>query len=147
MYSVILGFVGWRYIPHFVAKQGLIVLHKSYANIFHRTPPQPGTPAFNKQYRYLYTLVVLAYLFYTLVQSSRTLPANFYEVLGVYPDADESDMRYAFRQFAKRHHPDRAGPRGEALFIAVRDVYDSLKNPNLRFAYDRQVFLLLVDQG
>jgi DnaJ-class molecular chaperone len=29
------------------------------------------------------------------------------------------------------------GPQGEALFITVRDAFEALKNPTVRFAYDR----------
>jgi curved DNA-binding protein CbpA len=62
---------------------------------------------------------------------------NYYEILGVAPSADENALKLAFRQFAKRYHPDRVGPQGEALFITVRDAFEALKNPTVRFAYDR----------
>lgn len=137
VYSVLFGFLGWYYVPNFVTKHALGFLHQFYANFLHITPPQPGTPAFRAHYRYIYAVVVLGYLLYNLIQGSSTLPANFYEVLGVYSDVDESGLKVAFRQFAKRNHPDRVGPDGEALFIQVRDVYDALKNPVVRFAYDR----------
>lgn len=62
---------------------------------------------------------------------------NLYETLGVYPTADDTALKTAFRQFAKKNHPDRVGPQGESLFMEVRDAYDALKNPITRFAYDR----------
>lgn len=65
---------------------------------------------------------------------------NYYEILGVAPAADENALKLAFRQFAKRYHPDRVGPQGEALFIRVRDAFEALKNPTVRFAYDRLAF-------
>lgn len=135
--SVLLGFVGWYYVPNFVTKHALGYLHLFYANLFHKPPPKPGSPEFRIHYRITYAIVVLGYLLYNLIQGSSTLPANFYQVLGVYSDVDEAGLRAAFRQFAKYNHPDRAGPASEALFIQVRDVYDALKNPVVRFAYDR----------
>jgi DnaJ-class molecular chaperone len=74
-----------------------------------------------------------------MVQSSRTLPPNFYEILGVVPDVDENGLKIAFRQFAKKHHPDRPGigEDGAQLFMMVREVFEALKNPVVRFAYDR----------
>ena len=49
-------------------------------------------------------------------------------------------MKAAFRTFAKRFHPDKVGPAGEAHFIYVRDAYESLKDPVKRYAYDRYGF-------
>jgi len=74
---------------------------------------------------------------YTLVQSSRAMPPNFYEILNVRPDVDENGLKLAFRTFAKRYHPDRVGPQGEELFMYVRDAFEALKDPVVRFAYDR----------
>lgn len=137
VYSVLFGFLGWYYVPHFVTRHALGFIHQFSANYLGIAPPQPGTPAFRNNYRYTYAAVVLGYLLYNLVESSRTLPANFYEILAVPPDVDEAGLRVAFRQFAKKNHPDRVGADGAALFIQVRDVYDALKNPTVRFAYDR----------
>jgi curved DNA-binding protein CbpA len=68
---------------------------------------------------------------------------NFYQILGVYPNVDENGLKLAFRAFAKRYHPDRpgVGKEGEALFMAVRDAFEALKDPVVRFAYDRCVRL------
>ena len=62
---------------------------------------------------------------------------NYYEQLGVGPLADDSALKSAFRQFAKKNHPDRVGPQGEARFMEVRTAFDAIKNPTTRFAYDR----------
>ena len=68
---------------------------------------------------------------------------NFYQILGVSPNVDETGLKLAFRTFAKRHHPDRpeVGKEGEVLFMAVRDAFEALKDPVVRFAYDRCVRL------
>ena len=65
------------------------------------------------------------------------MPPNFYELLDVSPMADEAILKVAFRQFAKKNHPDRVGAQGETLFMEVRSAFDALKNPITRFAYDR----------
>jgi DnaJ-class molecular chaperone len=64
---------------------------------------------------------------------------NFYQILSVPHAVDEAGLKAAFRQFAKKNHPDRpgVGRHGEELFIMVRDVYEALKDPVVRFAYDR----------
>jgi len=52
------------------------------------------------------------------------MPPNFYEILGVPPDVDESGLKLAFRAFARRNHPDKAGPQGKELFMYVRDAFE-----------------------
>lgn len=68
-----------------------------------------------------------------------SIGANYYEMLGVLPTADEGALKAGFRSFARKYHPDRAGPQAEAIFMEVRSAFDALKNPVTRFAYDRCV--------
>ena len=49
------------------------------------------------------------------------------------------NAQVAFRQFAKRYHPNklaRNSGSGGDVFIEVRDAFEALKNPVVRFAYD-----------
>jgi DnaJ-class molecular chaperone len=63
---------------------------------------------------------------------------NFYELLGMTSEAEEGTLKLAFRQFAKRNHPDKVTGR-EEVFIAVKDAFQALKDPVVRFAYERSV--------
>lgn len=36
---------------------------------------------------------------------------NYYAILGVPADADQETIKRAYRQLARRYHPDLAGPR------------------------------------
>lgn len=76
------------------------------------------------------------------MDASSGLGQNFYELLGVDPRSDEGALKAGFRAFARKNHPDRIGPGGEALFIDVRDAFEALKDPVVRFAYDRCVDVL-----
>ena len=130
-------YAGWNYLPNLVTRQLLSFYHSAYPRLFGRPPPQPGTPEFARNYRMTYLFVVLGYLVYTFYDAATTVELNYYQILGVEPAADESTLKEAFRQFARRYHPDRVGPQGEAVFIQVRDAYEALKSPVKRFAYDR----------
>ncbi|CAK5266076.1 unnamed protein product [Mycena citricolor] len=132
-----LGVLGWAFVPHHATQQAVKILHYVLLRFFQITPPRAGTLEYQRDYRYTFAVVVLGYLIYTLIQGSNAMLPNYYEMLGVYPNADEGSLKLAFRQFAKRYHPDRVGPQGEALFIQVRDAFEALKNPTVRFAYDR----------
>ncbi|KAG2137300.1 DnaJ-domain-containing protein [Suillus cothurnatus] len=126
MSSTLLRIVGWSYLPDFATKQALRVIHQTSSSIFHRPPPDPRTPAYALHYRLTFAAVVLCYLIYNFLDASGSIANNFYELLGT-----------AFRGFARKYHPDRVGPSGEALFIEVRDAFEALKDPVVRFAYDR----------
>jgi len=63
----------------------------------------------------------------------------FYDVLGVSRDADDKEIKAAFRRLAKQYHPDRnqGDKEAELRFKEVNEAYEALKNPNTRAAYDR----------
>jgi DnaJ-class molecular chaperone len=88
----------------------------------------------------VFSFVVLAFLLYNLLEGSWLMEPSFYELLGVDRQAEEQTLRLAFRQLAKRYHPDKVAKdvnRGDDVFIKVRDAFEALKNPVVRFAYDR----------
>ena len=64
---------------------------------------------------------------------------DYYEVLGVSRTADEKEIKAAYRNLAKRLHPD-ANPgdkSAEHAFKEVGEAYEALKDPQKRAAYDR----------
>ncbi|KAF5384238.1 hypothetical protein D9615_003319 [Tricholomella constricta] len=130
----LLSLVGWSVVPDFATKHLLSLLHR-----FAILPAPAAQPTYQKQYALTFAFVVLTYLSYNLIDSARSMPPNFYQILAVHPTVDEQGLKAAFRQFARKNHPDRpgVGPGGEELFIMVRDVYEALKDPVVRFAYDR----------
>jgi len=137
MSTAIFRFLSWTYLPDFATQQILRVGHRVYPTILRRAPPAPRTAAYVRHYRFTYAAVVLCYLLYNFFDASSDLPQNFYELLGISPDISEGALKATFRTFAKKHHPDRAGADAEAFFIQVRDAFEALKDPVVRFAYDR----------
>ena len=64
---------------------------------------------------------------------------DYYEVLGVPKDADEATIKKAYRQLAKKYHPD-ANPgdkEAEAKFKEAGEAYAVLSDSEKRAAYDR----------
>ncbi|KAI6111939.1 DnaJ-domain-containing protein [Pisolithus croceorrhizus] len=136
--SSLLQVAGWSILPDLLTRHTLSFIYQTVFKFLHRSPPLQGSPVYARHYRYTYTTVVLGYLLYNFVAASTALPKNFYQLLDVRPDtADNNELKVAFRAFAKKYHPDRVGPQGEAYFIQVRDAFEALKDPVVRFAYDR----------
>ncbi|XP_072373419.1 dnaJ homolog subfamily C member 25-like isoform X1 [Scyliorhinus torazame] len=64
-----------------------------------------------------------------------------YDVLGVARDAGKSDIARAYRQLARRYHPDRYRPteaeeNPEERFLLVATAYETLKDDEARKDYD-----------
>lgn len=66
--------------------------------------------------------------------ASRSATVNHWAVLGLQPGADAAALKRAFRQQARRWHPDLNGndPHAEEQFKAVNEAYAVLSDPRRR---------------
>ena len=63
---------------------------------------------------------------------------DYYELLGVARDADEREIKKAFRALARQLHPDVSKePDADVRFREVSEAYEVLSNPETRQLYDR----------
>ena len=60
------------------------------------------------------------------------VPDNYYAILGVPIDADDDTLKRAYRQLARRYHPDLAGPEGAVHMKRINRAYDVLSDPEKR---------------
>lgn len=63
---------------------------------------------------------------------------NYYEILGVARNADEGEIKIAFRRLALQMHPDtnRDDPQAEERFKEINEAYEVLSHKDKRRRYD-----------
>ncbi len=62
---------------------------------------------------------------------------DYYAVLDVPPDADDTRVQTAYRKLARQYHPDaNKDPEAQSRFIGVCEAYKVLSDPDQRKSYD-----------
>jgi curved DNA-binding protein len=63
---------------------------------------------------------------------------DYYEILGVTRSSSAEEIRRAYRQLARKHHPDvnKNDPKAEERFKEINEAYEVLKDPDSRKKYD-----------
>lgn len=59
---------------------------------------------------------------------------NYYEVLGLKPNATADEIKAKFRELAQKHHPDRGGDK--LKFQEINEAYQILSDPKKRKTFD-----------
>ncbi|OIO58599.1 MAG: molecular chaperone DnaJ [Alphaproteobacteria bacterium CG_4_10_14_0_2_um_filter_63_37] len=64
---------------------------------------------------------------------------DYYEVLGVHKNAQDAEIKKAYRKMAKEHHPDRnaGNAEAEAKFKEINEAYEVLSDSQKRAVYDQ----------
>lgn len=77
------------------------------------------------------------------VALKRSKEKDYYKILGVPNDADERQIKSAYRKSVQKNHPDKAHVNGvtkeqaEKKMAAINEAYEVLSDPELRARFDR----------
>jgi molecular chaperone DnaJ len=71
--------------------------------------------------------------------SASTPKRDYYDVLGIARDADDAEIKKAFRRLARELHPDvnKDDPEAEVKFKEAAEAYEVLSDSDRRATYDR----------
>ncbi len=64
---------------------------------------------------------------------------NYYIIMGISPSTSAEEVRGAFRQLAKKFHPDKAGGERTAFFQEITEGYRVLSDPEKRKLYNQKL--------
>lgn len=84
----------------------------------------------------------------TMLQEAQTLlrrskQKDYYKILGVSRDADERDIKRAYRKLVVKFHPDKAAAQGissddaQKKMADINEAYETLSDPELKARVDR----------
>lgn len=77
------------------------------------------------------------------VALKRSKTKDYYKVIGVASDADDKQIKSAYRKASKQFHPDKAAKNGftkeeaEKKMASINEAYEVLSDPELRARFDR----------
>lgn len=87
-------------------------------------------------------LIVSLYYRYNefrLGRSSYMFLKNYYQILELSPSATDEEIKQAYRQLAKRYHPDsNPNPSAHKRFVEINEAYQALGTEKERYRYDQQ---------
>ena len=69
-------------------------------------------------------------------------PRNYYDILEVEPNANQSTIRTAYLRLSLKHHPDKNQgneKEAKAKFIEIGRAYETLSDPQNRAMYDERL--------
>ena len=100
----------------------------------------PGPKDHQRHFAIIYSVVIFAYLAFTVYQWEAGQPANYYQRLNVPLKFETRELKNSFRSLSLQYHPDKA-PQGtdsamfEQKFMEIRKAYDVLKEPAMKGIY------------
>lgn len=64
---------------------------------------------------------------------------NYYKILGISKEASQDEIKKAFRQLARKYHPDlnQGNKDAEEKFKEINEAFQVLGNPQKKFQYDQ----------
>lgn len=143
---------GWTFLPSLLTRFALQGFYTVFPHLQPRLPHNPTQEQVqrenakaNMHHRVARGLLVAAYLAYTIaavyLAQSEPESLNFYRLTGMTREAvavgGSSAVKAHWRKLARVYHPDKSGPSGEGIFVAMNRATQCLADDEKRWAYER----------
>lgn len=113
----------------------------SWAPLYHHTHP-PKLQGISLSKKPFKSAAVVGCSFKRKATVEDQTSSSFYELLGISEEVSFDEIKRAYKQLARKYHPDVSPPdRTEEFtrrFIEVQEAYEILSDPSLRAIYDKQ---------
>ncbi|CAG8500442.1 9990_t:CDS:1 [Paraglomus occultum] len=78
---------------------------------------------------------------YRAFSTAIRLSREYYDILGVFPDTDKSQIKAQFYQLSKKYHPDlnHGDESAHEKFLKINEAYSILSDDTKRREYDRSI--------
>lgn len=80
-----------------------------------------------------------AFIFRPFSRQSVRFLQNYYDVLGLKRNATKAEIKNAYIESTKKHHPDRNNSSSSEKFLKVQEAYKVLSNDSTRRQYDLEI--------
>lgn len=135
-YSSYIGsLLAWLILPSLLAQFVLGV----YYGIFYAGKaqrPKKGSKAYERHYSVAYTVVIVAYFAYCIVEFVRGAGPTYYDIIGVQRVDVDGKLKTHFKHLIISLHPDKNPHADPSRFMQLKQTYEVLNNEVSRPAYD-----------
>lgn len=137
MSSTVTNMVLWMFVPAAITN----FLLKQYYS-FRYAKNSPSIPKTNsvkhkRNYKICYTIVIVIYFLYCLVQSIYTLEESYYSKIGLKRGCYKAEFKKKARQLMLMHHPDKSSSGSTQKYHDLKKMTEVLENPNLCNIYEK----------
>lgn len=133
--SYIGGLLAWLILPSLLAQFVLGLYYGIfYINKAHK--PKKGSKAYERHYSIAYTVVIVTYFMYCIVEFVQSSGPTYYEIIGVPRAEVDERLKSHFKHLIISLHPDKNPNADQSRFMQLKQVYEVLNNELSRTAYD-----------
>lgn len=110
------GLIGWAFLPSFITNVLQSVWYSVKYSGNSSAKPAPNSAKYRRHQNWIYSLVVLGYLAYTVVEVDRAMPINCYDLLDLkFHSFTQKQLKTNFRKASLMYHPDKVGQAGAGM--------------------------------
>lgn len=134
-FDYIVNMALWSFLPG-IMTQFILGQYHSFVYGHVSLRPKKGTAVYARDYKRVYSLVVISYFLYSIINFFYMLNPSYYSTIGVHREDIDAKLKTHFRQQMIHLHPDKATGVDTDTFMKLKNIYEVLSNESTRISYD-----------